>query len=408
MYRDKYWLWLTMVFGVGNERLWEVMRFFDDPLSAYSELVSGLFNDRLSEKEKEKIKSSSLEQCSEIIDLCNSKGYGVLSYSNPKYPSLLRHIYNPPAILYYDGDINVFSYGRVISIVGARNCSEKSLEIEKRLCRELALSGNTIASGFAVGADITAHMASVSVGKPTISVLGCGIDVNYPKENFQYRDKLKSCGVFITEFPLGTSPHPQNFPKRNRILAGISSGVIVVEAGEKSGSLITAELALQNGREVFCLPPTDIYDSRYVGNIKILRDGATAIYGCEDIRSYYRQFDLTRLELDSHSLDYVIEEIDDDIKIEKIPLEENLLLEENIDKIKKEKKLTLDELLDDEFTDLQKEIVTLLYNEGELHADIIGDKLETDMADLMSELTELELIGIIRSMPGKIYKLTVK
>ena len=406
MYRDKYWLWLTMVFGVGNERMWEVMRFFDDPLAAYSELVSGLFNDRLTEKENERIKSSSLEQCSEIIELCKFKGYGVLSYSNPKYPPLLRHIYNPPAILYYDGDINTFSYGRILSIVGARNCSEKSLETEKRLCRELALSGNTIASGFAVGADITSHLASISVSKPTIAVLGCGIDVNYPKENFVYREKLKNCGVFITEYPLGTSPHPQNFPKRNRILAGISSGVIVIEAGEKSGSLITAELAVQNGREVFCLPPMDIYDSRYAGNIKILRDGATAIYGSEDIRSYYRQFDLTRLELDEHSLDYVIEGNDDDIKPEKIPLEENPLLEENIDKIKKEKQLTLDELLDDEFTDLQKEIVTLLYNEKELHADIIGDKLETDTADLMSELTELELLGIIKSMPGKIYKLT--
>ena len=151
MYRCKYWLWLTRVFGIGNERIWEVMRYFDDPAKAYTEILSGFLKDKLSEKELQRALTTSLESCVEIIEICNSKGYDVISYSSPEYPSLLRHIYNPPAILYYDGDIKTFERGRIISIVGARNCCDRSLATEEKLCHDLAVSGNIIASGFAVG-----------------------------------------------------------------------------------------------------------------------------------------------------------------------------------------------------------------------------------------------------------------
>ncbi len=407
MYRCKYWLWLTRVFGIGNERIWEVMRYFDDPAKAYAEILSGFLKDKLSEKELQRALTTSLESCVEIIEICNSKGYDVISYSSPEYPSLLRHIYNPPAILYYDGDIKTFERGRIISIVGARNCCDRSLATEEKLCHDLAVSGNIIASGFAVGADITAHLSAVSADRPTVAVLGCGLDINYPSDNFKYRDKIRKCGVFITEYPIGTSPHPQNFPKRNRILSGIASGVIVIEAGEKSGSLITAELAVQNGREVFCLPPSDIYDSRFAGNIRVLREGATAIYGIEDIRAYYRHFDNSRLDVVNHSLEYVINSDEDEVKAEVIAIEENPLLKKSIDFIKKEKVKSVNDYLTDDLTDEQKKIITCLF-EKELHADVIAEKLQIEMSELMSLLTELEIYGIIKALPGKMYKIAEK
>lgn len=407
MFRDKYWLWLTMVFGVGSERIWEVMRFFDDPASAYAEIMSGTLNDKLSEKEKERALSATLESCTELIDICKSKGYGIVSYSSPEYPALLRHIYNPPSVIYYDGDIKTLGLGRVISIVGSRKCCDKSIQTEKRLCHDLAVTGNVIASGFAVGADITAHLSAVSAQRPTVAVLGCGLDINYPSDNFMYRDEIRKCGVFITEYPLGTPPHRHHFPKRNRILAGISSGVIVTEAGEKSGSLITAELALQNGREVFCLPPSDIYDERFSGNIRLLRDGAVAVYGYEDIRTYYRHFDLTRLDVENHRLEYVID-TQENINIpEKIAIEDNPVLKDNIEFIKQKKILSVQDYLNDDMTDEQKKIVEILW-ESELHADVIADKLSIEMSELMSLLTELEIDGVIKALPGKIYKLEEK
>lgn len=403
MSREKYWLWLTMIFGIGNERIWEVMRFYDDPAQAYIELVSETNRFHLSDKETANIKNVNLERCEELINWCKENKYGVISYSSLQYPPLLRHIYNPPAILYYDGDSSVFEHGRILSVVGARSASEKSIITAERLCHDLAVSGNTIASGFAVGIDITAHNAAIKAGRPTVAVLGCGIDVNYPKDNFSYRERLRKSGVFITEYPPGTSPYPQNFPKRNRILAGIASGVVVIEAGEKSGSLITAELALQNGREVFCLPPNDIYDSRFAGNIKFLRDGASAVYGYEDIRAYYRQFDISRLDLSEHTEDYAING-EEPSELPALSARENPFVAKTLNNSEGNSLNVISEEDMKSLSDECREIVILL-KDGELHADIIADKLSMDAGELMMNLTELEIDGFIEAKAGNIYKI---
>ena len=246
-----YWLWLTEIFGTGNERLWTAMKCFGEPDTAYWELCRNNHGLKLNQKELSNIKSVSLENCLKLIDIYNSRGFSITGFSSPEYPDYLRNIYNPPAVLFYKGDIECLNRMPAITIVGARRSSNQSLMIAERISSELAQNGFVIVSGFARGTDIHSHLGAIRAGCPTVCVMGCGLDIDYPKENFIYRDSvLKNGGVFISEYPLGTPPLQQNFPKRNRILSGVSRGVVIVEAGEKSGSLITAELAVEQNREV--------------------------------------------------------------------------------------------------------------------------------------------------------------
>lgn len=380
-----YWLWLTEIFGTGNERLWTAMKCFGEPDTAYWELCRNNHGLKLNQKELSNIKSVSLENCLKLIDVYNSKGFSVTGFSSPEYPDYLRNIYNPPAVLFYKGDIECLNRMPAITIVGARRSSNQSLMIAERISSELAQNGFVIVSGFARGTDIHSHLGAIRAGCPTVCVMGCGLDIDYPKENFIYRDSvLKNGGVFISEYPLGTPPLQQNFPKRNRILSGVSRGVVIVEAGEKSGSLITAELAVEQNREVFCVPPADIYDRRYAGNIRFLRDGAVAVYGYEDIAGYFNPFE--------NDIEEEIPEIDEPEISQEVP--EN---SENSDDSEKTDDLS-------EFSDIQKEIIRILM-QGKTHIDVISDRLGYDVSELVAEITNLEFDDVIQSFPGKIYGL---
>ena len=380
-----YWLWLTEIFGAGNERLWTAMKCFGEPDTAYWELCRNNHGLKLNQKELSNIKSVSLENCLKLIDVYNSRGFSVTGFSSPEYPDYLRNIYNPPAVLFYKGDIECLNRMPAITIVGARRSSNQSLMIAERISSELAQNGFVIVSGFARGTDIHSHLGAIRAGCPTVCVMGCGLDIDYPKENFIYRDSvLKNGGVFISEYPLGTPPLQQNFPKRNRILSGVSRGVVIVEAGEKSGSLITAELAVEQNREVFCVPPADIYDRRYAGNIRFLRDGAVAVYGYEDIAGYFNPFE--------NDIEEEIPEIDEPEISQEVP--EN---SENSDDSEKTDDLS-------EFSDIQKEIIRILM-QGKTHIDVISDKLGYDVSELVAEITNLEFDDVIQSFPGKIYGL---
>lgn len=380
-----YWLWLTEIFGTGNERLWTAMKCFGEPDTAYWELCRNNHGLKLNQKELSNIKSVSLENCLKLIDVYNSKGFSVTGFSSPEYPDYLRNIYNPPAVLFYKGDIECLNRMPAITIVGARRSSNQSLMIAERISSELAQNGFVIVSGFARGTDIHSHLGAIRAGCPTVCVMGCGLDIDYPKENFIYRDSvLKNGGVFISEYPLGTPPLQQNFPKRNRILSGVSRGVVIVEAGEKSGSLITAELAVEQNREVFCVPPADIYDRRYAGNIRFLRDGAAAVYGYEDIAGYFNPFE--------NDIEEEIPEIDEPEISQEVPE-----ISENSDDSEKTDDLS-------EFSDIQKEIIRILM-QGKTHIDVISDKLGYDVSELVAEITNLEFDDVIQSFPGKIYGL---
>lgn len=205
----------------------------------------------------------------------------IITLNDESYPESLKAIYDPPPLLYVKGKIKREDRN-AIAIVGSRRATTYGRLTAQRLSSQLAAQGITIVSGMARGIDSEAHKGALAVGGRTIAVLGCGIDVIYPPENRALEERIASSGAVITEFPFGTRPFAGNFPKRNRIISGLSLGVIIVEAAEKSGALITARLALEQGREVFAVPgsTTSPYSK---GTHNLIKEGAKLVENIDDI-----------------------------------------------------------------------------------------------------------------------------
>lgn len=418
MNETKYWLWLAMVFGTGNRRIWEAVSLYGNAKETCFALTEGAPELGLTDDEINAVSSVPLSRAAEYIGQCGKMGISVIGYSDPEYPAQLRHIFNPPAVLYYKGNISCLSGRRTVTAVGTRRASDYGLNAAYRICGELAGNGFVIVSGFALGTDITAHMAAVEHNSPTACVMGCGIDVDYPRDNFKFRDAIiANGGVFVSEFPPGTPPHPGNFPRRNRILAGLGYAAIVFEASLKSGSLITADLAAAQGRDVFCLPPADIFSSSFSGNADLLRNGANALFSAQDVMDCFLIGGVLDREIRSGGIASVSgfgyergrssggEALIDDIKSsskragrknrKKRSGGETSGAEEAINE--KEENTFREEL-----TGLQQTILDLI-SSGTAHADVIAQSLGMDAAALMTELTELEIMGVIRSLPGKMF-----
>lgn len=199
----------------------------------------------------------------------------------PGFPALLSEIPNPPTILWTRGDLSICEK-TVVAIVGARAASREGLAAAEAIAGDLARAGIVVASGLARGIDAAAHAGALDAGGTTIAVLGTGIDYVYPEENEALFGRIAAAGLMVTEFPPGTLPYPGNFPRRNRIISGLSRAVLVVEAAEKSGSLITARLAADQGRDVMAMPGLTV-GGRNRGAHALLRDGAKLVESAVDI-----------------------------------------------------------------------------------------------------------------------------
>ena len=420
----KYWLWLTMIFGTGSSRLWQAMNVFDSAKTAYYELSSGAHGLKLKDNEIRNINSTSLDDAVKYITECEKKGIHIAGCGSREYPPQLRHIMSPPAVLYYKGNISCLR-SRTITAVGTRHASDYGLEAARRICTELAMDGIVIVSGFACGTDITSHLAAADSGRPTACVLGCGIDVDYPRENIGYRERiLENGGVFISEYQPGTRPFSSNFPKRNRILAALGYAAVIFEASLKSGSLITANLTAEQGRDVFVLPPADIFGSRFSGNIQLLKEGAQLLLDSRSVLDCFRIGGAVDGEIRSEQSVQIsgfgvkplasqvqtpVEKALSD-KSERKPKKSAPMREKTRDTAPEptaakasDRTAPAEEAYAD-LTEIERKICGLLAD-GELHADMIAQRLEIDASELMVELTELELIGVIRSKPGKIFEL---
>ena len=415
MNETKYWVWLTCVFGVGSRRIWEIMRFFRSASEAYDMLNAGEPDVRLNEKETENLRSTDLSTAEQMMDNCAGKGISVICYSDSLYPPQLRHIANPPAVLYYRGSISCLRGTRSVTAVGTRRATEYGLRVTSQICRDLALRGVVIVSGFAVGTDITAQLAAADAGRPSACVLGCGIDVDYPRDNVRYREHIiETGGVLISEYPPGTQPHSGNFPARNRILAALGRVAVVFEASAKSGSLITANLASDQGRELFCLPPADITSSTYSGNVALLRQGAALLLSAQDVLDSFRIGGANDSEIRSDLSPAEALPVINVTPERKRELRDDMLARINVaqgtEKLnagrvtaaapaKKTSEPDLSRL-----EGVQLDIAKLLLG-GALHADVIAQKTGLGAAMLMAELTELEISGVIRSLPGNMFEL---
>lgn len=278
----RYWFALKFVDGVGNLHFRTLVDALGSPRSVFGaslerlEAIQGI-----KKKTAQSIKGfRDWKRADREAELLKRTGVSVLTYQDRDYPGLLLNIYDFPPLLYVRGEIRESDIN--VAVVGSRAASTYGKFIAERLARDLAYGGATIVSGLARGIDAAAHRGALSARGRTIAVLGCGIDVTYPAENEELYRKIPQCGAIVTEFPFGTPPKGSNFPARNRIISGLSLGVVIIEASEKSGSLITASMALEQGREVFAVPGViDAPGSR--GTHKLLKQGAKLVESANDV-----------------------------------------------------------------------------------------------------------------------------
>jgi DNA processing protein len=216
----------------------------------------------------------------EIRERCAGNGIAILPFADPGYPAALRRIPYPPLILYRSG--GPFPEDPAVAVVGSRAPTAAGKEFARDLSRELAAAGWTVVSGMARGIDAAAHEGAAAAGGVTVAVLGCGVDVVYPPEHGELREKILLRGAVLSEYPPGTLPLPRRFPARNRIVSGLCRGVVVAEAPERSGALITAGTALEQGREVLVVPGNPWF-AHTAGSNRLLRDGATPVCSAEDV-----------------------------------------------------------------------------------------------------------------------------
>lgn len=278
----KYWLALKSIEGVGDTLFAPLLERFGSAATVFSASVHELAGvPKMSRKSAEAILAfNGWDVILRQIDGLNKAGIRTVTFLDESYPRYLLNVYDRPALLYVAGQLQ--SDDICVAIVGSRHASTYGKYTTDRISRELALRGATIVSGMARGIDSSAHHGALAAKGRTIAVLGSGLDVIYPPENKKLFDAIVQQGAVISEYPPGTQPLPFHFPARNRIISGMSYGVLVVEAGEKSGSLITAKLAMEQGREVFAIPgPIDSASSR--GTNSLIKQGAKLIDSVDDI-----------------------------------------------------------------------------------------------------------------------------
>jgi DNA processing protein len=277
------WLALHLVPGLGAAGFRKLVAAFGSPqhalLAGRKELqqVPGLRPEAINALAGD---PSYLEADRELARIAQL-GISLICFGDADYPALLANIFRPPMVLYCKGDPSVLSQAG-LAVVGSRAATSYGLKIARDLSRQLAAKGLVIVSGLALGIDTAAHTGALSVGGKTVAVLGCGLDVPYPPSNGRLAEQIAANGVMVSEYPLGTRPDAFRFPARNRIISGLTRGVLVVEAAQRSGSLITARLALDEGREVFAIPGR-VDSVKSAGTHRLLQEGAKLVGTIDDI-----------------------------------------------------------------------------------------------------------------------------
>jgi DNA processing protein len=357
-----YWLGLSLVPGVGAVLYRRLLERFNHPIAVFQASTEELLSvEGMAPRVAEAILEGPFEKAIEReLYLLNEVNGTLLTIQDEGYPKRLKNIYDPPPLLYVRGTVKKED-DLAMAIVGSRRTSTYGIAITEKLSQDLAAHGITIVSGMARGIDSVAHHGALSAGGRTLAVLGCGVDVVYPHENRRLCEEIIAHGAVLSEFPMGSPPEGSHFPKRNRVISGLSLGVVVVQAGQKSGSLITANCALEQGREVFAVPGNVGFDGSS-GTNQLIKDGAKLVAGSADI----------------------LEEVIPQWKREKE--------EEGSEGKKVALLLSADE----------KQVYDRL-GEEPLHIDPIIRESQLDPGKVLSLLLGLELKGLVLQWPGKCF-----
>lgn len=287
----QHWIWLTTRRNIGIRGCAALLRLFGTAEKIFElQRADYMQTEGFDLRWLDALCDKSLEDAAKILAECDDKEIELLTYADARYPKRLKNIADPPALLYYKGTVPDFDNEAVIGVVGSRRCSAYGLLHAKQFSKLIAASGGIVVSGGARGIDTMALRGALDSNMPVVCVLGCGVDVAYPPENRGlFRDIIRH-GCILSEYPPGTKALPGNFPVRNRLISGLSLGVLVVEAAAKSGALITANHALEQGRDVFVIPG-NIGVPHCAGSNRLLREGAyMAENGWEILQQYIYLF----------------------------------------------------------------------------------------------------------------------
>lgn len=403
----EYWIWLQRTLGAGKH-LEEFFAYFKDPITLYEAghaewINSGVFNT----KDAQKLVQFSPSQSYLIMKECAKQGWDIVTYDDEYYPARLRDLVNPPCVLYVNGDKNILKHPLGIGMVGTRDASDYGLNVACELSYSLAGAGAVIVSGGALGVDSASHKGAIKAGGKTIAVLGCGLGCNYLASNESLREQIADNGAVISEFIPYTEPTKSTFPIRNRIISGMTLGTVVVEAGEKSGSLITAKAALNQGRDIFAVPG-DITNSNYFGTNNLIRDGAKSVFSYMDVLDEYIDAYGEYINTDKR---YVHPKKTDVKKDSPSVTKKVRKAEKTAPEIKQEAHNVEDEnkmkpTIPDYASESAKKVFGYLDETGILTDELV-QKSGLPVHEVLSALTELEMYALAYMGSGKRYYLTV-
>jgi DNA processing protein len=360
------WLALALTPGLASRLSARVLRKFGSPDGVFRASLPQLESCHLPALVAQAIlKKEAFKRAAKELDgVRKIAGCSLLNWTEPEYPQTLLQIYDPPVLLYVRGDPQVLNLPS-LSIVGTRRPTLYGTQMAQRLGRDLAARGLVIVSGMARGIDAIGHQGAMDANGRAIGVLGTGIDVCYPKENKKLYEKVLERGTIISEFPLRTHPAPENFPVRNRIVAGMPLGVVVIEGAQYSGSLITARLAMEFGREVFGVPGNVTQPVSFAPN-QLIKQGAKLVSCVED----------------------VIEELPTPVRAALLQAEQPEAEQRNL-------------IAAASLNGSQKKLYELLNAEEPMPIDDIVERSGLNSSDVLATLFDLEMKGIIRQLPGK-------
>lgn len=400
-----YWLWVTAAYGVANPAKWNFLDNYDNVEAAYNAVKNGDFTHVMPEH-RNAVKRAALDDAQKLLQYLEVNDIGACCFDDPDYPQRIKEIYNPPSVLFYRGDLSLIDSSVVVTCVGTRNPSDYSVKVCSSICSDLARAGVVIASGFQIGLDSLAHNSALQAGGKTIAVLPCGIMYDYPKANAKAKTLIANHGLVLTEMFPEDKPQSHLFRARNRILSGVGLGTLVLQAGIGSGSLSTANYALSQGKDIFCISPHDVTDKSYLGVVNLIRDGAIPVFDARDVLNEYYSAYSRKLKLgevfslktdsplfgdDNSSSDA---EHKSEPKIKRKPKSEK----ESKSKTA-EQGANSDEVYES-LTDDRKAVYRFVKENGASHLDTIIEKLGNDVADVESVITDMEIDGILSSLPG--------
>ncbi|MDP4092159.1 MAG: DNA-processing protein DprA [Bacillota bacterium] len=364
-----YWVWLGSLSNITLRKKYKLLQTFGSPYDIWHASKNELLKNQSVSPEMAAILSDrNIKELTKrkLEDLYVRK-IKILPLKNSNYPACLKEIYDPPIVLYVMGEL--LDDELCLAVVGSRNATEYGRNMAEKISYELAINGFTITSGMARGIDSSAHIGALRANGRTIAVLGCGLDMVYPHENKELMEIISKNGAVISEYVTGTNPLPANFPARNRIISGLSIGVTVIEANERSGSLITANIALEQGRDVFAVPG-NADSNNSLGTNRLIKEGARLVTGVDDI-------------------------------LEELKFSQPGILEskENLKEISQSK--VLRGLTGEE------RIIAEKLTDGKIQIDALADKCNLSMQLINSTLVIMELKGIVEQLPGKIFGLKI-